>query len=159
MEFFLNQKVVYPMQGVGEIQSISERSFQGEDILYYNIYFPSVDMRVMVPTHKIEELNIRPIASKEEVQEALETVDKVLVSEPTDWKKRYEVNHKLLKKGEVGEVVRVFKSLYQRSRKKELPIQEKKLLDSSQHILEDELSLALAISTNEARDLIQNHLG
>lgn len=158
MAFSLNQKVVYPMQGVGEVQRILERSFKGEDVQYYDIYFQSNDMRVMVPITKIEELNIRAVVSQEEALEALTKANQESLSEPNDWKKRYEINHKLLKNGDVLEVAQVFKALYHRSRNKELPIQEKKLLDSSQLILQDELCLALNKTSLEVKELIESHL-
>ncbi|THB62446.1 MAG: CarD family transcriptional regulator, partial [Spirochaetaceae bacterium] len=32
------QEIVYPLQGVGVIQSIENRDFQGQQMLYYVIY-------------------------------------------------------------------------------------------------------------------------
>ena len=43
------QEIVYPLQGVGHIQSIEERPFRDKKLLYYIIYLEVSDMTVMVP--------------------------------------------------------------------------------------------------------------
>ena len=69
--FKLNQKVVYPLQGVGEVTEIEERVFKNKDTLYYIIYLGVSDMTVMVPVDKAEGLGIRAIVSEEESRKAL----------------------------------------------------------------------------------------
>ena len=72
--FQVDQKIVYPSQGVGKIIEIKERKFKDEMILYYVIYLEVSDMTVLVPVKRCEELGIRAIVSPEEAQKALDMI-------------------------------------------------------------------------------------
>ena len=58
-KFKVNQKVVYPSQGVGVVTEIFKKEFKDEINDYYKIYIEASDMIVMVPVAKAEELGIR----------------------------------------------------------------------------------------------------
>ena len=47
------QQIVYPLQGVGQIQDIIEMDFKGEKTLYYVIYLPVSDMTVKIPVDPV----------------------------------------------------------------------------------------------------------
>ena len=64
-DFTVNQKIVYPSQGVGKITEIFKKEFNGEMTYYYKIYLDVSDMYVMVPVDKAANLGIRPIVSAE----------------------------------------------------------------------------------------------
>ncbi len=150
----VNQHLVYPLQGVGEITSIEKRTFKGEEVLYYIIYLDISDMTVMVPVHKTEELGIRPIVTEEESFKALEQLTLEYVPVTADWKMRYQMNLDLLKSGSVNDNAVVVRTLYHRSKIKELPIQERKLYDNALKILSDELIYSLNKSRSEIEELI-----
>ena len=154
----VNQHLVYPLQGVGEITSIEKRTFKGEEVLYYIIYLDISDMTVMVPVHKTEELGIRPIVSEEESFRALEQLTLEYVPVTADWKMRYQMNLDLLKSGSVDDNAVVVRTLYHRSKIKELPIQERKLYDNALKILSDELIYSLKKSRSEIEELIFSKL-
>ncbi len=154
----VNQHLVYPLQGVGEITSIEKRTFKGEEVLYYIIYLDISDMTVMVPVHKTEELGIRPIVSEEESFKALEQLTLEYVPVTADWKMRYQMNLDLLKSGNVDDNAVVVRTLYHRSKIKELPIQERKLYDNALKILSDELIYSLSKSRSEIEELIFSKL-
>lgn len=158
-KFKLNEKVVYPIQGVGHIQAIEERKFGPEkSFLYYIIYLEVSDMTVMIPVDKAEEIGIRAIVSPEAAQRALEIIGEENEAAPTDWKMRYAMNQELLKKGDVTDTALVVRTLYHRSKLKELPIMERKLYDSAKKLLLDEVSLALGVSKGEVEKLIHARL-
>ncbi len=156
--FKVKQHVVYPLQGVGQITSIEKKPFKGNDIMYYIIYLEISDMTVMVPVDKAEELGIRSIVSKKESQKALQHIS--LQHEPVtaDWKLRYQMNLDLLKSGSVIDIATVVRTLYHRSKVKELPIQERKLFDNALKILVDEISFSLNKEKVDVEDLIFNSL-
>lgn len=157
--FKVNQRVVYPMQGVGHIQSIEERQFSADKtFLYYIIYLEVSDMTVMVPVDKAEELGIRAIVSAAAANRALDIIQEENEAAPTDWKMRYAMNQDLLKKGDVTDTALVVRTLYHRSKLKELPIMERKLYDSAKKLLVDEVSLALGVTKAEVEKLIHTRL-
>ncbi|WP_304242897.1 CarD family transcriptional regulator [Gracilinema caldarium] len=152
--FQIDQKVVYPSQGVGKIIAIQNKKFKDQAIPYYVIYLEVSDMTVMVPTIKAEELGIRAIVPQEEAQRALELIGETFEPIPSDWKLRYQMNLDLLKKGSVIDIATIVRSLYHRSKIKELPILERKLYDSALKLLEDEISFSLGKNKEEVEALI-----
>lgn len=156
--FSVNQKIVYPSQGVGKITEIKQKQFKNESVMYYVIYLDVSDMTVMVPVGKAEDLGIRAIVSREEAQRALELISEDFEPIPSDWKLRYQINLDLLKKGSVIDIATIVRSLYHRSKVKELPILERKLYDSARKLLEDEITYSLDLPREEVETLIHTHL-
>ena len=158
VEFKVDQRVVYPSQGVGRITSITEKKFKDVSVLYYIIYLDFSDMTVMVPVDKARELGIRPIVPKDEAQKALNFISEEYAPIPSDWKLRYQMNLDLLKKGSVMDIASVVRSLYHRSKIKELPILERKLYDSALNLLQDEVSFSLSKPKDEVAEIIRQKL-
>ena len=152
--FKLNQQVVYPLQGVGQIMDIEERLFKNEPTLYYTIYLEISDMTVYIPVDKAEELGIRAIVSKKESQKALDLISQEYEPVNADWKLRYQMNVDLLKSGSVTDIAKVVHTLYHRSKIKELPILERKLFDNALKLMIDEVSFSLLKSKEEVEQLI-----
>lgn len=157
-DFKQNQEIVYPSQGVGKIKKIEEKAFKGKKIYYYVIYLEVSDMTVMVPVDKAKELGIRAIVSKKEAEKALALISEKYEPIPSDWKLRYQMNLDLLKKGSVTDIATIVRSLYHRSKIKELPILERKLYDSALKLLEDEVSFSLGKSKEDVEQMIFAHL-
>ncbi|MCL2602651.1 MAG: CarD family transcriptional regulator [Treponema sp.] len=157
-KYQVDQRIVYPSQGVGIIKSIEEKVFKDDKVLYYVIYLEVSDMTIMVPTDKAAELGIRPIVAKDEALRALELIGEEYESIPSDWKLRYQMNMELLKKGSITDIAMIVRSLYHRSKVKELPILERKLYDSALKLFEDEITYSLRKSRDEVETLIFTRL-
>ena len=156
--FQVDQKVVYPSQGVGVIKSITQKKFKDSKIPYYVIYLEVTDMTIMVPVDKAIELGIRPTVSRDEAMKALELISEDYEPIPSDWKMRYQMNLDLLKKGIIRDIASIVRSLYHRSKVKELPILERKLYDSALKLLEDEVSISMRKSKDEVESMIFSRL-
>ena len=156
--FKVNQKIVYPSQGVGKIIEIKEKVFNDEKLLYYVMYLEVSDMTIMVPVNRCGELGIRAIVSQDEALSALQTIGENFEPITSDWKLRYQMNLDLLKKGTISDIAMIVRSLYHRSKVKELPILERKLYDSAKKLLEDEISFALDKPLEEVEALIHEKL-
>ena len=63
----LGEKVVYPLHGVGVINSIEDKTVLGEKRSYYIIKLSISDMTVMIPTDKSEQLGLRQVVSNRDV--------------------------------------------------------------------------------------------
>lgn len=157
-KFEINQKIVYPSQGVGVVTEIFQKTFRGEELPYYKIYIESSDMIVMVPVDRAEGLGIRAIVSAEEAQKALDLLSDDFEPITSDWKLRYQMNLDLLKKGSVSDIAMIVRCLYNRSKVKELPILERKLYDSAKKLLEDEVSIAMNRDGKEIATIIHTKL-
>jgi len=157
-DFAVNQKIVYPSQGVGKITEIFKKEFNGEMTYYYKIYLDVSDMYVMVPVDKAANLGIRPIVSAEEAQKSLDLIGEDFEPPTSDWKLRYQMNLELLKKGTIEDIAAIVRCLYHRSKVKELPILERKLYDNAKKLLEDEIAEALGITSKEVEVMLHAKL-
>ncbi len=157
-KFNINEKIVYPSQGVGLIKEIFEKDFRGTVMQYYKIYIEVSDMVVLVPVAKAEDLGIRPVVGAEEAQKALDSLSDEFEPITSDWKLRYQMNLDLLKKGTIADIAAIVRCLYNRSKVKELPILERKLYDQAKKLLQDEISIAMGISEKEVESMIHTKL-
>jgi len=156
--FEVGQKIVYPSQGVGIVRAIEDKPFNDAVVPFYIIYIEASDMTIMAPVEKAPELGIRATVPVEQAMEALTLVGEEFEPNPSDWKLRYQMNMELLKKGSIQDIAKIVRSLYHRSKVKELPILEKKLCDSAQNLLKEELSISLGKSKKEVEALIHERL-
>lgn len=157
-EFRLDQKVVYPSQGVGKVIEIFKKEFNGALVFYYKIYIEVSDMTVMVPVEKSHELGIRAIVSREEAEAALDSIGGDYEAPTSDWKLRYQTNLELLKRGTIADIASIVRCLYHRSKIKELPILERKLYDNAKKLLVDEISEAFCAPEKEVEQLLHEKL-
>ena len=156
--FTVNQKIVYPSQGVGKITDIFKKEFNGEQVYYYKIYLEVSDMIVMVPVNKAADLGIRAIVSAKEAQKALDLIGEDFEPPTSDWKLRYQMNLDLLKKGTIEDIAAIVRCLYHRSKVKELPILERKLYDNAKKLLEDEIADAMGKTAKEVEAMLHAKL-
>jgi len=156
--FQVNQKVVYPLQGVGQIMAITERAFKGKPTQYYQIFLPVTDMTVMIPVAKAVEIGIRSIVPREKAQEAFNIIASDFEPVTADWKMRYQMNLDHLKSGDITDIALVVRNLYHRSKVKELPILERKLYDSAMKLLIDEIAFSLDIPVAEVESIVHERL-
>ena len=112
----------------------------------------------MVPVNNAKDLGIRAIVEASEAKKALNMLSEDFEPITSDWKLRYQMNLELLKKGSIADIAQIVRCLYNRSKVKELPIQERKLYDSAKKLLEDEISFALGKSAKDIEAMIHEKL-
>lgn len=152
--FKVGDKVVYPMHGAGIIEAIEEREFLGEKRQYYVMRMPIGDMKVMVPTDSTEEVGLRRVMSRDDVEEVLAILRSQRTKMSSNWNRRYRANMEKIKSGNAFEVAEVVRNLIQREQEKGLSSGEKKMLDSARQILVSELVLARNMGEEEAETLV-----
>lgn len=157
-EFKVDQRVVYPSQGVGLIKEIFNKTVGGVERTYYKIYLEVSDMIVMVPVENATMLGIRAIVSAEAAQKALDSISDEIEPVTSDWKLRYQMNLDLLKSGSIDDIASIVRCLYHRSKVKELPILERKLYDNAKKLLEDEIAFAMGLEITEVEKMLHAKL-
>ncbi len=155
-KFSINEIVVYSGQGVGVVQEIVQKTIAEELLEYYVIYLSDSDMTVLVPVTRSKELGVRSIITKREAKEAIEFLKEVNEPVIMDWKARYQKNMQLFKSGDIKNTAIVVKSLYRRSKVKELPIQERKLYEAAYNVFLDEIVAVLKLEKKEVEEMIHN---
>ena len=89
--FQIGDKIVYPMQGAGVIESIDEQEFQGEKKKYCTIKLPINKMQIMIPMDKIENTSIRLIVDNSTLESAFRVFHNGELDESLNYKQRYKL--------------------------------------------------------------------
>jgi CarD family transcriptional regulator len=159
MQFAPGDKVVYPLHGVGCVERLEKREVLGNEQMYYIIRIACDDMTVMIPIERSEELGLRGIVSKKDVDVALGLLlKKVNAGMDDDWKARFNMNKEKIRTGSIFEVSEVVRNLFQRSKEKDLSSSEKKLYENAYQLLVDEISLRLDSERSVVEDMIAEKL-
>ncbi len=154
----VGDKIVYPMHGVGIIESIERKVVLGKRTEYYIVTIINSGMKVMLPTEKADEIGIRRIISKKEVSKVLNLLKKLDVETEDDWKLRYQGNIDKVKSGSIFEVAEVARDLYRRGREKELSIMERKLYENAYQLVIHEIALSRDVNIEEAGNIVSEAL-
>ncbi len=156
--YSLGDKVVYPLHGVGVINSIEDRTVLGEKRSYYVIKLTISDMTVMIPVNKSDELGLRLVVSNKDAEKALKIIGGESTDMEEDWKSRYQQNFEKIKSGSILNVAEVVKNLFHRNKVKELSIMEKKLYENAYRLLVDEISYVKDLDRENVQSLVTQGL-
>ena len=149
-------KVLYPMHGAGVIRQIERCEILGEVKDYYLLHVPCGDMEVMIPVDACDDIGVRPVVTREQVDEAIAVLDRESTELSGNWSKRYRANTEKLKTGDINLVAEVVRDLTRHDRVSGLSAGEKKMLSNARKILQSEVMLALDITDDEALAMIED---
>jgi CarD family transcriptional regulator len=145
--FSLHDKVVYPGHGVAQITAVIEKEVSSQKMTYFELKFLNKDMTVLVPTHCLNAMPIRPLSSREHVHDALRVLTqparKLSQYEFTasSWNKRNKEYQTKLRAGGLRELSEIYRDLRFIEMQKELSFGEKNLLCQTEQLLVEEISL------------------
>jgi CarD family transcriptional regulator len=144
-EFVIGDKAVYPSQGVAEIIGIDKKEIFGKIQRFYVLRAMDSGLRILVPVDKAEQVGLRRVAGKDEIQEVLQILrDKEIHIDRQTWNRRYRGFMEKIKSGSLFEVAEVFRDLYRLKGLKPLSFGERRMLDTAKGLIVQELSVARA---------------
>jgi CarD family transcriptional regulator len=160
--FALYQKVVYPGHGVAQINSIIEMVIGGQKSSYYEMTFLNRDITVRVRTDKTESVGIRPLSSGDSIADVFR-----IISEParkttnyefnaSNWNKRNKDYHLKIRNGNLKDLSEVYRDLRFIETQKELSFGEKDLLDRTETLLVEEISLVQKLEQKQTEDHLRS---
>ncbi|MCD1146777.1 CarD family transcriptional regulator [Peptoniphilus sp. KCTC 25270] len=140
--FHVGDRIVYPIHGAGVIKDIETREILGEKKEYYILKMPINDMEVMVPVGHMNDVGIRDIMTKEEMDKVVEVFKNFnRAPMPGNWNRRYRHHQEVLKSGELTEIAEVVKNLEYLDLQKSLSTGERKMLNTARQIIISEMVL------------------
>jgi len=154
--FTAGDMAVYPAHGVGRIQAIESQTVGGVDQSFYVMKILDNDMTIMIPTLNSENVGLRAIISREEVDKVIEILKErdITISSQT-WNRRYRDYMEKIKTGSVYEVAVVLRDLYILRVDKELSYGERKMMETAKNLLVKELSLAQELEEKKIEEQIE----
>ena len=152
--FNIGDMIVYPMHGAGIIEGIEEKEILGEKRKYFIMRMPIGEMKAMVPIDNVEDVGVREIIDKEEMERVLDILKGSKTSMPQNWNRRYRINMDKIKSGDIFEIAAVVRNLMLLDMLKGLSTGERKMLSNAKQMLVSEMVLVLDITLEEVEELI-----
>ena len=149
-------KIVCPLHGAGEIESLEEREVDGELQTYYILTIPVGNLKLMISASKSKTQNIRSVHDKDDILNILQSSLYMEVDMPDNWNQRYKDNLERIRTGNLAIVGMVYNNLLHRERVKGLSTSEKKMMTTTKQIILSELMLSLGTEKKEAEQILQN---
>lgn len=152
--FKVNDSVVHLSHGVGTIKAIEERVFS-PDKPAQKFYILEIEdngavKKVFVPFETAAQ-RIRKVIKKTDVQKVyfvLQDKSANTIDHQT-WNRRYREYMELIHTGDILNIAKVLKSLFQMKEEKDLSFGERKLLEQAKDLITKELSLAEGLTVEE----------
>ena len=156
-EFSKGDLAVYPAHGVGYIESIESKEINGDTLNFYMMKIVENGMVIMIPTANVESVGLREVIPETEVPQVYKVMqEKAQGADNQTWNRRYREYMDKIKTGSIYDVAEVFRDLFQLKLEKDLSFGERKLLDTAQNLLVQELSTAKDIDEKEMMQEIEN---
>ena len=107
----VGDRIFYPMHGAGVISGVESCEVLGESRDYFVLKMPMGNLKVMIPQDNVENLGLREIISKDQVED----IRSVLKDKPErvlgSWNKRFHAILERMKKGNILDVAAVMRNL------------------------------------------------
>lgn len=149
--FALNEKVVYPGHGVARICRIIEKKVGGTTTNFFELAFFNKDMTILIPIDSVTSTGIRKLSSVENISTMFEILSEPCVkplqdSPATNWNKRNKEYQCKIRTGNLQEICKIYRDLKHIATYKELSFGEKNLLDQTEVLLVEEISIVTHVS-------------
>lgn len=156
--FRKGDKVVHPRHGAAVVEDLVELERFGEQRVYVELRLPH-GLTLMVPVESAEEVGLRGVVSRDELDEVFDLLRGDEGRMPILWGKRYKVNLAKLFSGDIYHVAEVVRDLSLRERGKGLSSAEKRMLAKAREILISELAFVVGSTEENAEAMLDEVLG
>ncbi|MGH9195451.1 MAG: CarD family transcriptional regulator [Acidimicrobiia bacterium] len=156
--FRVGDKVVYPHHGAAIVKGLEEKEVYGERKKYYVLRLAYGDLTLMVPADNTEEVGIRDIISKQELDKVFKVLKSKECRMPSNWSRRFKTHVEKLRSGDIYQVAEVVRNLARREKEKGLSAGEKRMLTKARQILVSEVTFAAGVNEEQADALLDDVL-
>lgn len=130
-EFKVNDKIVYPAHGVGQIMGLEKQQVAGIAIELFVIDFDQEKMKLRVPTGKARAAGMRPLSSEKAVKDAVALLKGRARIKRTMWSRRAQEYDAKINSGDIKLVAEVVRDLYRSDEQPEQSYSERQLFEAA----------------------------
>ncbi len=158
MTFEIDDRIVHPQHGIGEITKIiDEELVEGFD-QYYVINIYGQDLTIHVPVVKVDELGLRHTMSKSILQNVIEVLRDEPHQLPGDYKQRQSRIREKLASAIPVRIAEVVRDLGWRKDSAHLSSMDANLLEKSRSMLASEIAVVNDVQIDHALQLIDRNV-
>ena len=129
--FKINEYIVYPAHGVGQILAIEEQEVAGYKLELFVINFEKDKMTLRVPTGKLETVGMRKLSEDKIVKKALGTLKGKARVKRTMWSRRAQEYEAKINSGNLVAIAEVVRDLYRSEAQPEQSYSERQLYEAA----------------------------
>jgi CarD family transcriptional regulator len=129
--FKLNEFVVYPAHGVGQIVAIEEQEVAGFKLELFVISFIKDKMTLRVPTSKVSGVGMRKISDPDTARRSLDILSGRARIKRTMWSRRAQEYETKINSGDIGAIAEVVRDLYRSEAQPEQSYSERQLYEAA----------------------------
>jgi len=156
--FKLNEHIVYPAHGVGQIVSVEIQEVAGFSLELYVVSFIKDKMILKVPTSKVSSVGMRKLAETNIVEKALSTLSGRARIKRTMWSRRAQEYEAKINSGDLVTIAEVVRDLYRSDTQPEQSYSERQLYEAALDRMAREISAVRRLIDAEALKLIESFL-
>ena len=138
--FKVNEFVVYPAHGVGQILAIEEQEIAGARLELFVITFVKDKMTLRVPTAKVINVGMRKLSDPALVKRALETLKGRARIKRTMWSRRAQEYEAKINSGDLVSIAEVTRDLFRADDQPEQSYSERQIFEAASSRLARELA-------------------
>ena len=156
--FKINEFIVYPAHGVGQILAIEDQEVAGYKLELFVINFIKDKMTLRVPVTKIASVGMRKLAEGTLVKRALETLKGRARIKRTMWSRRAQEYEAKINSGDIVAIAEVVRDLFRSELQPEQSYSERQLYESALDRMAREVAAIERIDRDEAVELLHKSL-
>jgi CarD family transcriptional regulator len=154
--------VVHPSHGKGVLKEIKRMVVLGESSEYYVFDFSANELdTVMIPIDKLKDVGVRAPVERDVLDHALGYLasDEIDVPDPrSNFHRIHKEYTERISKGDILEVAKVFKALFQKGDSRELGLKDKLLFEKTEQLLIGEIEATCKLSPEKSREKLHSHV-
>ncbi|BDV34729.1 hypothetical protein SS37A_22580 [Methylocystis iwaonis] len=156
--FKLNEFIVYPAHGVGQIIGVETQEVAGFSLELFVVSFIKDKMILKVPTSKIANVGMRKLAETGVVDKALTTLSGRARIKRTMWSRRAQEYEAKINSGDLVTIAEVVRDLYRSDTQPEQSYSERQLYEAALDRMAREVAAVRKLIDSEALKVIESFL-
>ena len=156
--FKLNEFVVYPAHGVGQIVAVEDQEVAGFRLELYVINFAKDKMTLRVPTAKVVDVGMRKLSEPEAAKRSLEILTGRARIKRTMWSRRAQEYEAKINSGDINAIAEVVRDLYRSEAQPEQSYSERQLYEAALDRMMREIAAVQKLSEIDAFKVIEAQL-
>ena len=155
--FKLNEFIVYPAHGVGQITGVEIQEVAGFSLELFVVSFIKDKMILKVPTSKVDNVGMRKLAEGSVVDKALTTLSGRARIKRTMWSRRAQEYEAKINSGDLITIAEVVRDLYRSDTQPEQSYSERQLYEAALDRMAREIAAVRKLIDSEALKLIESY--
>ena len=157
-QYSVNQHIVYPKHGVGQIISVEKASIGGIEINFYKVHIKKDKLTLTIPIN--QQSNLRSISSINQINKCVSILKSKPKIKRTMWSRRAQEYEQKINSGKIYELAEVVKDLNKNANTiADQSYSERQLFEKAYDRLSSEFEVVLKSSSEEVKKKMDKALG